>query len=129
MPELSDNELRKLFQQAGRPPMATDLSDRIMARVAVTPIHQPLVVKPVIGRAGWFAIAAGFIGLLAFLFNAAGTTAGTSSLLDPLWQNVPRIQLSHIALPTGQWTLWAAVIAGGMLMLALMDRVLERVVK
>jgi hypothetical protein len=129
MPEMSDNELRKVFQQAGRPQLRTDLSDRIMARVAVTPIHQPIEVKPLIGKAGWFAIAAVFIGLLVLLFNSAGSAPGTPSILDPLWQMMPETEGFKISIPTGKWTLWAA--AGGALLLlyTLMDRALERSVR
>ena len=128
MPEMHDNELRKLFQHAGRPPMGTDLSDRIMARVAVTPIMQPLEVKPLIGKAGWSAIAGMFIILLALLFNAAGISYNSQapSILDPLLANVPNL---HFSLPAGPWIYWAAGAAACALVFTLMDRALERSIK
>ncbi len=129
MPEMNDNELRKLFQHAGRPQMGTDLSERIMARVAVTPVHRPLEVKPLIGRFGWLAIGAVFIGLLALFFNAAGAGSAGPSILDPLWQQVPNIEGFRIKIPRGPWTIWAAVAAGCLFLFTLADRALERSVK
>ncbi|MDQ3100505.1 MAG: hypothetical protein M3R08_03895 [Bacteroidota bacterium] len=125
MPELNDNELRKLFRTAGRQELGTDLTDRIMARVAVTPVLAPLEVKPLIGKAGWFFIAACFIGLLVLLFNVASAGPSGPSILDPLWQKVPGFEGFSIKIPTGQWTIWAAGAAGCMLLFTLVDRALE----
>ena len=129
MPELNDNDLRKLFRAAGRPEPGTDLTDRIMARVAVTPIHRPLEVKPLIGRWGWVGIGVVFIGMLVVLLSAAGTGSAGPSILDPLWQQLPRYEGFRLAIPMGQWTVWAAAAAGCMLLFTLVDRALEKAVK
>lgn len=128
MGEMSDNELRKLFQQTGRPAMSNDLTDRIMARVAVTPVFAPVEVKPLIGKAGWFAITVAFISVLGLLLNAAsaGAINGEPSFLDPLWRSFPDPSSFKISIPTGQWTIWAAAGGALLLLFTLMDRALEK---
>lgn len=124
MPELNDNDLRKLFRAAGRSKPGIDLTDRIMARVAVTPIHRPLEVKPLIGKAGWSAIGALIVMIVLVLINL-GSTSAESSLLDPIHRELSRIQLPSFSL-SEQWLYWSAAIAGLAFLYSLMDRILER---
>jgi hypothetical protein len=127
MRELNDHDLRKLFQEAGRQQPASDLTGRIMARVAVTRMHAPLVVKPLISRTGWVVITCVvlvLVGLVASVPAGAGTAS--SSLLGPVLEWLPRIGGTPIQWPTGPWVYWAAAVAGCLLLLSLMDRALER---
>jgi hypothetical protein len=128
MPELNDNDLRKLFRKAGRPEPGIDLTDRIMARVAVTPIHEPLEVKPLIGRTGWILIAFIVIAIVSLLINTyfTGTAVNEPSVLDPLWRSLPDLR---IRIPFGQWTIWTAAAGALILLCTLMDKVLEKAVK
>ena len=127
MPELTDNDLRKLFRTAGRPELGADLSDRIMARVSVTLILQPLQVKPLISRSVWFAIGAIVFGLVAVIASLFTFDPSSPSLLGSLWQNLP--DLTRMQLPTGKWILWAAMATGCFFLIALTDRALEKTVK
>ena len=124
MPELNENDLRKLFRAAGRAEPGIDLTDRIMARVAVSPIHRPLEVKPLIGKAGWFAIGSLILLIVLVLMNLVGTSS-ESSLLDPIHRELSRIQLPVFSLQA-QWIYWSAAIAGLAFLYSLMDRILER---
>ena len=124
MPELNDNDLRKLFRAAGRSKPGIDLTDRIMSRVAVTPIHRPLEVKPLIGKAGWFAIGA-LIALIVVVLINMGTSSAENSLLDPINYKLSQIQLPAFSLQA-QWLYWSAAIAGFAFLYSLMDRILER---
>ena len=55
MPEPKE-DLHHLFQAARHAAPATDLTDRIMARVAVTPLLRPTPVRPILGRGAWTSI-------------------------------------------------------------------------
>jgi len=121
MPELDENDLRKLFQAAGHDVPGTDLTERIMARVAVTPIARPVAVEPLIGKRAWAGIITG-VSVLLGLSVAAGQGAGaTAPYLAPLMD-----LLGGIGLPQGDWPLWMIGASACALLFALLDRALAR---
>lgn len=124
MPEMSDNDLRKLFRAAGHAAPTRELSERIMARIAVTRIAESTAVPPLISRKGWVGIGGAVLVLsIGLLLGASGSSASYQPLpiLDELlaW-------LKGLQLPAGQWPQW--VIGASMLALlfAVLDRVAER---
>ena len=80
MPELSEIDLRKLFQAAGHQMPASDLTDRIMARVAVTPIIRSTVVQPLISKRAWIMTAFGLVGLVLLVKFLPASSAPSSSM-------------------------------------------------
>ena len=120
---MSENDLRKLFQAAGHAVPERDLTDRIMARVAVTRAADPTPVPPLIGKWGWAGIAG-----VAFLVVAIATGISGAPAASP---SVPYAQpiidwLGALRLPEGQWPQWvigASVLA---LFFAVLVRKAER---
>lgn len=100
---MNDQQLRKLFQAAGHDQPARDLSERILARVAVTRIAQPTAVRPLIGAWGWAGI-----GLVAVLLVVAALMAGGAPETTPAMPYAAAIseRLSAIRLPSGAWSQW-----------------------
>jgi len=122
MLEPTDTGLRKLFQAAGHHRPGTDLTARIMARVAVTPMARPAPIKPLIGQWGWGAMAAGVIALFALVLIGNGsTTTTTPTLLTPFIE-----MTRNIRVPQGDWTVWASGVSACALLFTLLDRVLAR---
>jgi hypothetical protein len=120
MPELNASDLDKLFRTAGHSAPRTNLADRIMARVAVTPLVRSTEVKPLIGKRTWWAIALCAFSLVGILL-LIGTTGsfsgpGLGSLMGEL--------LDRATPPLGNWPLWVIGVSVCLLMLALMDRAL-----
>lgn len=118
MPEPKE-DLHHLFQAAGHAAPATDLTDRIMARVAVTPLLRPTPVKPILGRGAWIGIILLTAAVLLWgLLGSAGSEA-TSGPVSDAWRTF------STALPsTGDWALWLAGLSASLLVLAAVDRVL-----
>jgi hypothetical protein len=122
MAELNERDLHKLFQAAGHHAPDSDLAARIMARVAVTPIHRPAPAKPLIGLRGWILIAVVLaLPLLAALLAGPSEAAPATGPLASLWE-----QLSHLQLPAGQWSIWLIGASLVALLLVAMDHYLGR---
>ncbi|MBK7944531.1 MAG: hypothetical protein IPJ85_04130 [Flavobacteriales bacterium] len=122
MPEMNDNDLRKLFQAVGHAQPERDLSDRIMARVAVTRIAEPTVVPPLIGKWGW----AGIAGAAVFIIAAAFMTSGTSATSTLPYADTIMSWFSQKRLPEGQWPQWVIGSSVLALFFALLMRKVER---
>lgn len=100
---MNENDLRKLFQAAGHAAPGRDLTDRIMARVAVTRIAEPTPVPPLIGKWGW----AGIAGLAVFIVVLAAIVPGSSAASSSLPYAEPIANwLAQLKLPEGQWPQW-----------------------
>lgn len=119
---MNDRDLKDLFHAAGRLAPRRDLSEQVMAQVAVTRIAEPTAVPPLIGKAGWIAIGLGAIVVLLLALSASGgSTAGDALPWAPAVEWFTRLQL-----PTGQWPQWligASVLA---LFFALLSRRAEQ---
>ncbi len=122
MPELSDKQLRKLFHAAGHSSPGFDLTARILARAAVTPIARRVKEQPLIGRWGW----AGIAGLVAALLIVARFAAAGGQATEPAVPSGFTAYLQHLQLPAGQWPLWAIGCSACALLLVLLDRALQR---
>lgn len=121
MREPHDNDLRKLFKAAGHAAPEQDLTARIMARVAVTPMHQATRVVPVIGIRGWIAIGAAFVLIIVLVCTTKGTgSAGPISLWMDGWSE----RMGRISLPSGERGIWLTVASACALFLAWLDRTL-----
>ncbi|MBK9147910.1 MAG: hypothetical protein IPM12_08865 [Flavobacteriales bacterium] len=123
MPEMNDNDLRRLFQAAGYAKPERDLTDRIMARVAVTRIAEPVVVPPLISKRAWvtITIAAGLFVLCAVSLSGLGGTSNSLPWMDRLLDSVARFKMPDGAWP--QWTIGLSVLA---LFFALLGNYTER---
>ncbi|MDX9750777.1 MAG: hypothetical protein RBT71_06820 [Flavobacteriales bacterium] len=122
MLEPTDTGLRKLFQAAGHHRPGTDLTARIMARVAVTPMARPAPIKPLIGQWGWGAMAAAVFALVAWAVVAAPHGTGTGQpLFAPLTDVLARVRLPH-----GDWPVWAIGASVCVLLFSLLDHALAR---
>lgn len=118
MPEPKE-DLHHLFQAAGHAAPATDLTDRIMARVAVTPLLRPSPVKPILGRGAWIGIIILTVAVLLLGMLGSGSTESASGPLSDAWRTI------GTALPsTGDWALWLAGLSASLLALAAVDRLL-----
>lgn len=95
MPEMNDNDLRKLFQAAGHAKPERDLTNRIMARVAVTRIAEPVVVAPLISKRAWvtIAIATGLFFLCALSLSGLGGTNPSFPWMDHLLDGVAQLKM------------------------------------
>jgi hypothetical protein len=131
MAKLHDQDLDRLFRQAGHKEPVSDLTARIMSRVAVTPILRPTEVKPLIGKWGWAAILlslAGFVGLLFAIAPAQGTSA--SPITDMIRALLNGARLPSLptlpVLPDGNWPLWLAGASACVLLFTLLDRTLAQ---
>ena len=112
-------DLHHLFQAAGHAVPPTDLTDRIMARVAVTPLLRPTPVKPILGRGAWIGIILlTAVVLLWGLLGSAGSEA-TSGPVSDAWRTV----ISALS-TSGNWALWLAGLSASLLVLAAVDRLL-----
>jgi hypothetical protein len=117
MPEPKD--LQRLFQAAGHAEPATDLTDRIMARVTVTPLLRPTPVEPILGRGAW--IGMGLLMASALLWGLLGSSGpdAAGGPVSDAWRTV------STSLPTtGDWALWLAGLSASLLVLAAVDRLL-----
>jgi len=122
MGELRDTDLNSLFQTAGHERSGADLTARIMARVAVTPVLRPTKVEPLIGTWGWVGICGILLAVaLSGFFSGMATGGSEGTYLSPV-QEI----FSGMELPNGNWPLWMI----GMSFLALLfmgiDRMLDR---
>ncbi len=118
MPEPKD-KLHDLFQAAGHAEPVKDLTDRIMARVAVTPLLRPTPVKPILGRGAWIGIILLTAALLLWGLLGSSGNGGTSRPVSDAWHMVSS------ALPaSGNWALWLTGLSASLLVLAAMDRLL-----
>lgn len=118
MPEPKDT-LHDLFQAAGHAAPDTDLTDRIMARVAVTPLLRPTPVKPILGRGAWIGIILLTAAVLLWGLLGSANTETASGPVSDAWRTVSS------ALPaSGNWALWLAGLSASLLVLAAVDRVL-----
>ncbi len=125
MAELHDQDLDRLFRNAGHHQPASDLTARIMSRVAVTPVMRPTEVKPLIGKWGWGAILLGLIGFVGLLIAMAPAQSNSTSPIADMLRNT----LGNLTLPTlpaGEWPLWLAGASAGALLFVLLDKVLAR---
>lgn len=120
---MSENDLRKLFQAAGHTGPERDLTDRIIARVAVTRIADPTPVPPLIGKRAWAGIAGTALLVLAIAAGLSGAPAATPTV--PYAQ--PLIDwLGALRLPEGQWPQWVIGASGLALFFAALVRKAER---
>lgn len=120
MPELKDEDLNALFRAAGHQQAGDDLTARIMARVAVTPIHRPAPTPPLIGRRGWVLISA----LLALPLVVALLVAPGASIELPFLSTSILERFSELRLPSGPWPLWTVGLSASAMLLLLLDRYL-----
>lgn len=122
MPELNEQDLRTLFRTAGHHSPGDDLSQRIMARVAVTPMLRPMPVEPLIGARGWVTIAVlGALLIVVLLWNAPRTGASPSPVSEFLRSGWERFQV-----PLGDWTIWLACGSFCLLLIKLADLAISR---
>lgn len=122
MPDLSDKQLRNLFHAAGHSAPAADLTARILARTAVTPIARRVKDEPLIGRWGW----AGIAGLVVALLIVARLAGGEAQAAAPGAPSGFTAFLQHLQLPAGQWPLWAIGGSACAFLLVMLDRALQR---
>lgn len=120
MPELNDHDLDNLFRKAGQCVPRTNLADRIMARVAVTPLVRSTEVKPLIGKRTWLVIALCAFALVGMLMLIGTTSSGSGSGLGSWVDEV----VERATIPQGSWSLWVIGVSVCLLTLAVMDRVL-----
>lgn len=125
MAELHDQDLDRLFRTAGHNKPATDLTARIMSRVAVTPVIRATEVKPLIGKRGWAAILVGFIGLVGLLLATAPAQSTTASPISDMLRNTLG-GFTLPALPAGEWPLWLACASACVLLFTVLDRSLAQ---
>lgn len=122
MPELNDDQLRKLFQAAGHSAPSMDLTSRIMAQVSVTSIARPVVAPPLIGRWGWAGIAAAIlVVVIAGSFSAPGFNTSAVPYLDGLMRLVADLQL-----PAGNWPKWMIGASACAMFFLVIDQRLSR---
>jgi hypothetical protein len=113
------DELSALFRSAGHTSPAVDLTDRIMARVAVTPLLRPTSVKPLLGRAAWIGIILVTAAVLLAGSMGSVTTGTASSAVRDAWRTIGP------SLPAvGNWALWLSGLSASLLVLAAVDRLL-----
>jgi hypothetical protein len=122
MREPADIAMRKLFQAAGHHTPGTDLTARIMARVAVTPMAHPTKVEPLIGRTGWTLLLAPVIVLITVTVVAAmrAPAGDVPDYLAPMLEVVRNVRIP------ASWAMWSIGITGCLLLFTWMDRVLAR---
>jgi len=122
MPELHDKDLDTLFRAAGHHRAGDDLAARIMARVAVTPIHRPVPTPPLIGRWGWIIIGV----LLAMPVVAVLLAPSSGGVPLPTVFSSIGEWLSTVRLPNGQWPLWTLGGSFVAMLLVALDHYLGR---
>ncbi|MEZ4756126.1 MAG: hypothetical protein R2817_04810 [Flavobacteriales bacterium] len=116
MREVKD-ELHDLFQAAGHAVPEADLTDRIMARVAVTPVLRPTPVKPILDRRAWIAIILLTTTVLLCGLVGSANTASTSGPVSDAWRAA-----SSALSSSGSWAHWLAGLSASLLVLAAVDR-------
>lgn len=122
MPELHDKDLDTLFRTAGHHRAGDDLAARIMARVAVTPIHRRTPTPPLIGIRGWIGVGVLLaLPVLAALLAPASGGVAWPEALSPMGE-----WLSALRLPEGQWPLWTLGGSSAALILVALDHYLGR---
>lgn len=124
MPELDENDLRKLFRSAGHHAPGRDMTARIMARVAVTPMTRLDITKPLISKQAWLGAGIGLavlIGAIAVLPHEPGPADGPMATVLSTVQE----RLSRFTVP-GSWLTWGAITLGGLLFLSVLDGTLMR---
>ncbi|HEY0977477.1 MAG TPA: hypothetical protein VGE21_08405 [Flavobacteriales bacterium] len=119
MRELHDDDLRKLFRTAGHAAPEQDLTGRIMARVAVTPMHEATTVQPVIGKRGWALLAAALVLAIVLVCTIDGEATSGSI---PLWLEPWMDRLGSIRLPSLGGAPWLAMAAACTLFFLWVDR-------
>jgi hypothetical protein len=118
MPEPKE-DLHHLFQAARHAAPATDLTDRIMARVAVTPLLRPTPVRPILGRGAWTSIILATAAMLLWgLLGSSGTEA-TSGPVSDAWRTISTV----LCYPSDHAP-WLAGLSASLLVLAAVDRLL-----
>lgn len=122
MREPADITMRKLFQAAGHDAPGTDLTARIMARVAVTPMARPAKVEPLIGRTGWTILLAPVIILITVSVMAAmrAPAGDVPDYLAPMLEVVRQVRIP------ASWAVWSIGVTGCLLLFTLTDRALAR---
>ncbi len=118
----SEQALRKLFQAAGHHTPGTDITARIMAQVAVTPLLRPVVVKPLIGSRAWAVMAIGMLTLLVLVLTTGqGAPAEAPSALSPYAE-----RFRNLLMPGGTWPVWTIGVSACALLFTLLDRALAK---
>lgn len=114
----ADERLRKLFQAAGPLTAADDLEARVLSRLNEAPAAAPVVVRPLVGRWGWVAVAAVLALLIWSVSSGSPSPAGPS---------LPEIRLPDmdavLRVATSRWTLMGALCGA---LLLLLDTLLRR---
>ena len=118
MPELHENDLHSLFRSVGHTVPEQDLTDRIMARVAVTRFANPVKVLPVIGGKGWLLIM-----VVALLIAVAGALSPMEPL--PAWTGTIANGSHWLSSRAGEWSIWLALFACTLLVCKWFDARLE----
>ena len=124
MPDLNENDLIKLFKAAGHRAPERDLTARVMARVAVTPILRLDIARPLISKRAWWGAGVGLAALVvtvALLPHDPGTADGPVSTALALAEE----RISRISIPTS-WLTWTAMTVGGLLFFTWVDATLAR---
>ena len=120
MGELNEHDMDRLFRTAGHLRPTSDLTDRIMARVAVTPVIRATEVKPLIGRWGWAGILFSVVALLGFLLGTGHATTTATSPVSGMLQAM----LEGLSLPAGNWPALLIGASACLLLFTVLDRML-----
>lgn len=115
----TEDELRQLFKAAGHSRAAVDLTERIMARVAVTPLLRPRPVQPLMSRKAWIGIAGGAAIFLLLTVTMAPSSAAFAGPMD-----LVRKAVYGTLVQASAWASWLMGISVCMLILTLLDRLL-----
>lgn len=118
----TDQDLCKLFQTAGHHAPGSDLTARIMARVAVTPLFRPKAIRPLIGQRTWVVMAVALVGLLALTLIVGVTTPVEPHTALSIYTARFRGLLSS----NGSWAMWMIGASVCALLLTILDRLLEK---
>jgi hypothetical protein len=115
----TDDELRHLFKAAGHSRPAVDLTQRIMAQVAVTPLLRPKPSQPLLSRRAWSGIGIGAALVLLCAVITAPSTAASGSATD-----LARTTLHQALVQASGWAPWLLGISVCMVVLTFIDRLL-----
>ncbi len=107
-----EDPLRGLFQELGRHPAPSGLKDRVMARIDASPV--PSVQSlPLIGRSGWWALAA-----LVFTMAIVAFTLPTGPLpTDTAGTWFTTTMHGSLDLLSSRWAMGSLLCAAGLLLL------------
>jgi hypothetical protein len=125
MPELNENDLRKLFQTAGHHTPRHDLTARIMAQVAVTPMVRIDIAKPLISKKAWWCAGVGLAALAGASVLLPGDTNAADGPVSIVLATLEE-RISQVRLPAGSWPMWTGLTLGGLLLLTWIDGTLMR---